>query len=258
MKFSHEQIQTIIHVDFLTYVYFTCLVVRHACWTTGCLQMNGAVSKVNKKFISHLTRTKRTPSAAATVLVSHALTAVRFSCLLRDRFPRWRRSRKRLSVSSVLRCLDLWLQCTALHAALHHRSGHLKTEHTESLFLLRRHLVNWPRIPAVRTSERTAGSAWETWTVSAADGVRFARVRREINFLLTFETAPFICKHPVYKKSSLQSTQKIRMSNFYGFKSRSQSHCEGIIICYWNNEMRVIFAGYVAWRGEKKMHTGVW
>ena len=52
---------------------------------TGCLQMNGAVSKVNKKFISHLTRAKRTPSAAATVQVSHALPAVRFSCLLRGR-----------------------------------------------------------------------------------------------------------------------------------------------------------------------------
>ena len=35
------------------------------------------------------------------------------------------------------------------HAALNHRSGHLKTEHTESLFLLRRHLGNWPRGPAV-------------------------------------------------------------------------------------------------------------
>ena len=47
--------------------------------------MNGAVSKVNKKFISHLTRAQRTPSAAATVQVSHALIAVRFSCLLRGR-----------------------------------------------------------------------------------------------------------------------------------------------------------------------------
>ena len=45
--------------------------------------MNGAVSKVNKKFISHLTRAKRKPSAAETVQVSHALPAVRFSCLLR-------------------------------------------------------------------------------------------------------------------------------------------------------------------------------
>ena len=52
---------------------------------TGCLQMNGAVSKVNKKFISHFTRAQRTPSAAATVQVSHALPAVRFSCLMRGR-----------------------------------------------------------------------------------------------------------------------------------------------------------------------------
>ena len=37
---------------------------------------NGAVSKVNKKFISHLTRAQRTPSAAATVQVSHALRVV--------------------------------------------------------------------------------------------------------------------------------------------------------------------------------------
>ena len=52
---------------------------------TVCLHMNGAVSKVNKKFISHLTRTQPTSSAAATVQVSHALPAVRFSCLLRGR-----------------------------------------------------------------------------------------------------------------------------------------------------------------------------
>ena len=31
--------------------------------------------------------------------------------------------------------------------------------------------------PAVSTSERTPGSARETWTVAAANGVRFARVR---------------------------------------------------------------------------------
>ena len=47
--------------------------------------MNRAVSKVNKKFISHLTQAKCTPSAAATVQVSHALPAVCFSCLLQGR-----------------------------------------------------------------------------------------------------------------------------------------------------------------------------
>jgi hypothetical protein len=46
---------------------------------------NGAVSKVNEKFISHLTGAQRTPSAAAIVQVSHALPPVRFSCLLRGR-----------------------------------------------------------------------------------------------------------------------------------------------------------------------------
>ena len=45
--------------------------------------MNGAVSNVNNKFISHLARAQRTPLAAATVQVSHALPAVRFSCILR-------------------------------------------------------------------------------------------------------------------------------------------------------------------------------
>jgi hypothetical protein len=48
-------------------------------------QKNGAVSKGNKKSISHLTRVKRTQSAAATVQVSRALPTVRFSCLLRGR-----------------------------------------------------------------------------------------------------------------------------------------------------------------------------
>ena len=91
----------------------------------------------------------------------------------RGQFPIWRRSKKRLSVCSVLRCPPCMVQawcvfskpCTKLTPHCNHRSGHLKTEHTESLFLLRRHLGNWPRSPAVSTSERTAGSAWETWTV---------------------------------------------------------------------------------------------
>jgi hypothetical protein len=42
---------------------------------TGHTQKNGAVSKVNKKFMSHITRAQHIPSAAATVQVSHALPA---------------------------------------------------------------------------------------------------------------------------------------------------------------------------------------
>jgi hypothetical protein len=39
-------------------------------------------------------------------------------------------------------CMKRTLYCN-------HRSGHLRTEHTESLLLLRRHLGNWFRGPAV-------------------------------------------------------------------------------------------------------------
>ena len=57
----------------------------YKCIYTGYTQKNGAVSKVNKRFISHRTRAQLTLSAAATVQVSHALRAVRFSSLRRGR-----------------------------------------------------------------------------------------------------------------------------------------------------------------------------
>ena len=53
-----------------------------------------------------------------------------------------------------------------------------------------------------RHEKRTAGSAWETWTVAAADGVCCASLRWETNLLLTFETAPFFCVYPVFRTST--------------------------------------------------------
>ena len=49
-----------------------CSEFEFAVRNTGYTQKNGAVSKVNKTFISHFTRAQSTPSAAATVQVSHA------------------------------------------------------------------------------------------------------------------------------------------------------------------------------------------
>lgn len=54
--------------------------------------------------ISHRTRTQLTLSTAETVQASRKLPAVLFLCLLREQFPRWHRSRRRLSVCFVLRC----------------------------------------------------------------------------------------------------------------------------------------------------------
>ena len=121
---------------------------------------------------------------------------------------------------------------TKLTLHCNHRSGHFKTEHTESLFLLWRHLGNWPRS---KHEKRTAGSAWETWTVAAADGVSCARVRWEINFLLTFETAPFICKHPVYVFwSSLQILSEI-------FLILTITERNMIINLYWSSWTVTVF-----------------
>jgi len=66
-------------------LYFINQIRRVLYIYTGGTQKNGAVSKVKKKFISHLTQAQRTPSAAGAVQVSHALLAVLFSCLLRGR-----------------------------------------------------------------------------------------------------------------------------------------------------------------------------
>ena len=113
---------------------------------TVCLQMNGAVSKVNKKFISHLTRAQRTPLAAVTVQVSHALPAVCFSCLLRGCGASFQDG---VAAGKGFLCAPFWGVRSVITVQCNHRSGHLKTEHTQSLFLLRRHLGNCPRGPAV-------------------------------------------------------------------------------------------------------------
>ena len=60
-----------------------CSTSRELPYNTGYTQKDGTDSKVKKKFSSHLTLAQLTPSAAATVQVSHALPAVYFSCLLR-------------------------------------------------------------------------------------------------------------------------------------------------------------------------------
>jgi hypothetical protein len=88
-----------------------------------------------------------------------------------DQLSIWRRSRRRLSMCSVFRCPDLRLQCkvnfvhclkyiiivwcvffnpcTKLTLHCNRKSGHLKTGHTGSLLLLRRHLENCSRGQAV-------------------------------------------------------------------------------------------------------------
>jgi hypothetical protein len=82
---------------------FTAAEKKPGTHYAGYTQKNGAVSKV-KKFISHLTRAQRTPSAAATVQVSHALITV-LQCVLpgsQDTHPHGNQIHPRLGVACPL------------------------------------------------------------------------------------------------------------------------------------------------------------
>jgi hypothetical protein len=133
-------------------------------------------------------------------------------CGAAGHFPRWSLSRRRLSVCSVFRCPDLGLQCSVNFV-----QGLRRTPHTRIMsFLNRARDSRCTVITDLDTSKRstqkassccmpsltlalskhenwTAGNAWETWTVPAADSVLLCPCRSEIRFLITLETAPFFC-----------------------------------------------------------------
>ena len=159
--------------------------------------MIGAVSKVNKKFISHLTRAQRIQSAAPTVQVSHALPAVRYSCLLMGRGASFQDG---VAAGKGFLCAPWCVFSKPCKKLTLHCKSHIWTPQNGA------HRKPFPAVkpswklasqPRSTHEKRTAGSAWETWTVAAADGVRCARVRWEIHFLLTFESATFFCVYPV-------------------------------------------------------------
>jgi hypothetical protein len=181
--------------------------------------------------MSHITRAQRTPSAAATVQVSLALPAVRFSCLLRGV------AAGEGFVCSVLRCPDLWLQCSVsfVHGfkkdAPHNNNISRRYRQfvgtgclckgkspgrprgaDANMERVREAFQRSPRKSVAKgcvscdpgcTHGRIVITKCETWTVDAADGVCCARLRWEIHLLFTFETAPFFCVCPVYKNTIL-------------------------------------------------------
>jgi hypothetical protein len=145
---------------------------------------------------------------------------------LRGQFPRWRRSRKRLSACSVLRCPDLWLQ----------RFGA-----TPSWKLT-------PR-PRSKNEKRTAGSAWETWTVAACWRCTFYPCKARSRFLVNFWNCTILlwthCIAPMliwlklrllYKTCSIFSRAVI--SILYALKSHvySNFHLNWLVECVTANK----------------------
>jgi hypothetical protein len=67
------------------------------------------------------------------------------------KFPRWRRSSRRLSVCSVLRCPDLWLQCSVSFV-----QGLINTHHTRIMsFFKPCTKLNWTVFTDLDTSKRS-------------------------------------------------------------------------------------------------------
>jgi hypothetical protein len=95
-----------------------------------------------------------------------------------------------LKTTHQKRIVSFFKPCTRLTLHCNHESGHLETEHTESLLLLLYHLRYWSHGPTLSKRSKLL-VAHET--VDAADSVFCARVRLEINSLITFEIVPFFC-----------------------------------------------------------------
>jgi hypothetical protein len=107
------------------------------------------------------------------------------------------------ATSSFKPCTKLTLHCIR-------GSGHLKTEHTESLFLLRCYNGNWSRGPAVSMRSELLVAHEKLGQFSVAGGVHCVRDRWERNFLLTFKTAPFFCIYPVHIYNILSNLKHIQ------------------------------------------------
>jgi hypothetical protein len=180
-------------------------------------QKNGAVSKVDKKCISHPIRARQRELSMFLMhyhqFDSHAYCGAvgpvsKMASQQEKAFRVFRFEVSRSVIKSEAcfvyglrkyapRKNNIFLKpCTKPTLHCNRRSGHLKTEHSKRLLLLRRHPGNWFYGPEI--SMRSELLVEETWTASAADSVCCARVGCEINYLTTFEIALIFCVCPVY------------------------------------------------------------
>jgi hypothetical protein len=81
--------------------------------------------------------------------------------------------------------------------------GHLKTEHTESLLLLRRHLGNWSRGTAIGMRSEMLVALEKLGQFSLLT-VHVMLVYGEKYIFIDFETASFFCVFPVYELSGVR------------------------------------------------------
>jgi hypothetical protein len=94
--------------------------------------------------------------------------------------------------------------CTKLALNCNHRSGHLKTEHTESLFLLWRHLGNWAGGPAVSMKSELLVTHAKLGQLRLR-ACTFCPCKVRNKFLVNFWICTNHCKRTVYHNWSFTS-----------------------------------------------------
>jgi hypothetical protein len=161
-----------------------------------------------------------------------------------DQFPRWCRSRRRLSVCcfevsrfviTVQREFLAWFKadaphksnlffkpCTKLTLYCNHRSEHLKTAYRKPSPAA---TLYWKLVlrPHGKHEKQPAVSAWETWTVSAADSVCCARVGWEIHFFNNFWNRTILLCMPCIVYFSYNYSYDIHYT--YDFQMATLFHC---------------------------------
>jgi hypothetical protein len=101
-------------------LYFTIVLILGTCVSLKSLFIQSIhkrmvrFQKLIKNYFSPSTGTTYTVSGGNCPSFSYATSSslLMLTAWPRGQFQRWRCSRKRLSVCSVLRCPDLWLQCS--------------------------------------------------------------------------------------------------------------------------------------------------
>jgi hypothetical protein len=150
--------------------------------------------------------------------VSKMASQLKAFCVLRSELPRsvttvQREFRARFKKVVIRVWCVIFKSCTKLTLHCSHRSGHIKTQHTEILLLLRRHLGNWSLGPAVSMRSKLLVAHEELGQFPLFTMYVVHSVGWDI-FLITFETSQLFCVYPVYIVNNFESPYLRRYASY--------------------------------------------
>ena len=119
--------------------------------------------------------------------------------------------------------------CTKLTLHCNHRSGHLKTEHTESFFLPRRDLGNWPRGLAVGMTNLDSCRCWRCTLCPCKSRNKFLVNFWNRTILVYILYVFYRLKHNICISTQCWNISYIRATCFGCFHQANAEHIQGTI-----------------------------